>query len=274
MSLFIASLNSGSNGNCYYVGNDEEAVLIDAGISCKETELRMKRLGLTMSKVRAIFISHEHSDHINGLSTLSKKYQLPVYITAETRRNGRVSVKDQLVFSFKAYEPVSIGALSIMPFPKEHDAADPHSFVVSHKQVNVGVFTDIGTVCEHVIKHFKQCHAVILESNYDTHMLEHGRYTQHLKDRIRGGKGHLSNFQALELFLNHRPDHMTHLLLGHLSEENNTQKIVKSLFVDVAGAIEVIVASRNKETLLYHIRNKGNIQRQMQPQPAPQLSLF
>jgi len=81
MSLFIASLNSGSNGNCYYVGNDSDAVLIDAGISCRETEKRMLRLGLSMHKVRAIFISHEHSDHINGVAVLAKKYQLKVYIT-------------------------------------------------------------------------------------------------------------------------------------------------------------------------------------------------
>lgn len=274
MSLFVASLNSGSNGNCYYVGNTEEAVLIDVGISCKETELRMKRLGLSMKNVRAIFISHEHSDHINGVATLSKKYQLPVYITPETKRNGRVSVKDNLVVSFKAYEPVSIGALSIMPFPKEHDAADPHSFVVSHQQVYVGVFTDIGIVCEHVIKHFRQCHAVILESNYDAHMLEHGRYTQHLKERIRGGKGHLSNYQALELFLSHRPEHMTHLFLGHLSAENNTQKIVKNLFEEVAGETEVIVASRSKETSLYHIRNKLSVIKQAQSNSSAQLSLF
>jgi phosphoribosyl 1,2-cyclic phosphodiesterase len=274
MSLFVASLNSGSNGNCYYVGNHEEAVLIDAGISCKETEVRMKRLGLSFNKLRAIFISHEHADHINGVATLSKKYQLPVYITPETRRNGRVSVKDHLSFSFKAYEPVTIGALSVLPFPKEHDAADPHSFVITHNQVNVGVFTDIGSVCDRVIAQFKKCHAVILESNYDEDMLERGRYSQFLKERIRGGKGHISNAQALELFLAHRPEFMSHLFLGHLSAENNSQKIVKKIFSEVAGKTEVIVASRNKETTLYHIRNKNHSMRKMQAAQTAQLALF
>ena len=87
MSLFISSLNSGSNGNCYYIGNQEEAVLIDAGISCRETEVRMSRLGLQMKRVKAIFISHEHSDHINGVHKLSKKHKLPVYISEDTYIN-------------------------------------------------------------------------------------------------------------------------------------------------------------------------------------------
>ena len=95
MSLFTASLNSGSNGNCYYIANHNEAVLIDAGISCRETEIRMKRLNLSMKKVKAIFITHEHSDHVKGVRTLSKKYQLPIYITNKTMDQQRISVKRQ-----------------------------------------------------------------------------------------------------------------------------------------------------------------------------------
>src|SRR5688572_4074457 len=97
MSLFISSLNSGSNGNCYYIGNNSEAVLIDAGISCRETEKRMKRLGLAMDTVKAIFVSHEHADHITGIRVLSKKYRLPVYITPDTLRSaGRILERDMI----------------------------------------------------------------------------------------------------------------------------------------------------------------------------------
>lgn len=253
MSLFVASLNSGSNGNCYYVGNAQEAVLIDAGISCRETEVRMKRLGLPLSKIKAIFISHEHADHINGVSVLSKKYQIPVYITDHTKREGRVIIKEHLDFSFRAYEAITLGKLTITAIPKFHDAIDPHSFVVACNAVKVGVFTDIGIACEHIVKSFQQCHAVFLESNYDEDMLETGRYPLQLKNRIRDGKGHLSNRQAFELFLNHRPSFMSHLFLSHLSAENNSPGLVKKLFQEKAGSTKIIIASRSEETSVYHI---------------------
>lgn len=131
MSLFITSLNSGSNGNCYYIGNDTEAVLIDAGISCRETERRMKKLGLSMSLVKAIFVSHEHTDHITGVPGLSKKYQLPVYITSATFQNSRIPVQDHLISGFGPNKPVTIGGLSVKAFTKSHDAVDPHSFIIS-----------------------------------------------------------------------------------------------------------------------------------------------
>src|SRR5438309_11462120 len=109
MSLFIASLNSGSNGNCYYIGNDHEAVLIDAGISCRETERRMKRLGLSMQKVKAIFVSHEHTDHISGIAVLSKKYSLPVYITSGTLNNCNLVLDESRTYQLAAYQAVEMG---------------------------------------------------------------------------------------------------------------------------------------------------------------------
>ena len=253
MSLFITSLNSGSNGNCYYVGNEREAVLIDAGISCRETERRMARLGLSMSKVKAIFISHEHSDHINGVTLLAKKYQLPVYITTPTLVGGRLNIERHLVFSFIAFRAVSVGDLMITAFPKFHDANNPHSFIITFRDIKVGVFTDIGIACENVIKHFSQCHAAFLEANYDDEMLDNGGYPYHLKRRIRGGHGHLSNKQAAELFVTYKPAHMTHLLLSHLSKNNNDPQLVKSLFESCADGINVIIASRFEETPVFRI---------------------
>ncbi|MDB5153840.1 MAG: fold metallo-hydrolase [Mucilaginibacter sp.] len=253
MSLFIASLNSGSNGNCYYVGNEREAILVDAGISCRETERRMVRLGLSMQKVKAIFVSHEHSDHINGVTVLSKKYNLPVYITPGTLQNCRLVLDEQRTFSFIAYEAVQVGELVVSAFPKFHDAAHPHSFIIECRGIKVGVLTDIGSVCEHVIRHFNQCHAAFLEANYDEELLEKGRYPYHLKRRIRGGQGHLSNIQALEIFINHRSAHLSHLLLSHLSRDNNRPELVHALFNQHANGTEIIVASRYEETAVYHI---------------------
>ncbi|WP_420148802.1 MBL fold metallo-hydrolase [Spirosoma sp.] len=253
MSLYITSLNSGSNGNCYYVGNEQEAVLIDAGLSRRQTEVRMQRLGLSLLNVKAIFISHEHSDHISGLSQLAYKYQLPVFITSTTLRKARLAHRDFRVLPFLGYEPIWIGELCVTPFPKEHDAHDPHSFLISYQGINVGVFTDIGVACEHVIHHFRQCHAVFLEANYDEDMLDRGRYPYFLKQRIRGGKGHLSNQQALALFQTHKPSFMSHILLSHLSKENNCPQLVRDLFMPHMADTELIVASRMIETPVYRI---------------------
>jgi phosphoribosyl 1,2-cyclic phosphodiesterase len=253
MTLYIASLNSGSNGNCYYVGNDNEAVLIDAGIPCRETERRMQRLGLSLSAVKGIFISHEHDDHIRGLEVLSKRYRLPVYITPATQQNCRLSLDPQLVNPFSGHQPIAVGALTVTPFPKTHDASDPYSFVVSSSTVRIGVFTDLGKVCEQLIHHFRQCHAAILETNYDEQMLEQGRYPHFLKNRIRGGQGHLSNRQALELFVRHRPAYMSHLFPAHLSRDNNSPELVQQLFGQQAHGTTIVIASRDQQTEVYAI---------------------
>jgi phosphoribosyl 1,2-cyclic phosphodiesterase len=260
MPLFITSLNSGSNGNCYYIGNETEAVLVDVGISCREIEKRMKRLGLLMEKIKAVFISHEHSDHIKGLDTLVRKYSLPVYITEATRRNVGIELEPRFLKVFEAHNEIMIGSLSVTAFPKFHDASDPYSFVVGCNKICVGVFTDIGKPCKNVIKYFKLCHAAFLESNYDDQMLENGNYPLFLKNRIRGGMGHLSNHEALEIFINHRPAFMSHLLLSHISKNNNSPELVEELFNLHARNVKIIIASRFCETEIY------NIESQMLPQ--------
>ena len=254
MSLYFSSLNSGSNGNCYYVGTKTDAVLIDAGLSCREIEKRLKLLGLSINTVKAIFVSHEHGDHIKGVSTLANKYSLPVYITAKTAKNGPRLIS-HLSKTFTANESISIGDLLINSFSKSHDAADPLSFTIHCNDITVGVFTDIGKVCEEVIRHFKLCHAVFLEANYDSLMLENGRYPLHLKNRIRGGQGHLSNTEALDLFITHRSPNLSHLLLSHLSKENNCPEMVEALFKQHANDVNIIIASRYQSTDIYTLSN-------------------
>jgi phosphoribosyl 1,2-cyclic phosphodiesterase len=238
-------------------------VLIDAGLSCRETERRMRKLGLQMSLVKAIFISHEHDDHIRGLEVLSKRYQIPVYITGDTLNNSRLQLDAHLILPFSPDQQTSVGGLTILAFSKTHDAADPHSFVVSTQRedgssIRIGVFTDIGHVCDNLTQHFQSCHAAFLESNYDELLLENGRYPWPLKNRIRGGKGHLSNHQALELFVRHRPAYMSHLLLAHLSQDNNRPELVQRLFEDASHGTFVVVASRHGESEVYAIDGKYN----------------
>ncbi|UEG50719.1 MBL fold metallo-hydrolase [Ferruginibacter lapsinanis] len=272
MALHITSLNSGSNGNCYYVGNATDAVLIDVGISCRETEIRMKQLGLSLKTIKAIFVSHEHTDHIKGVSTLAHKYSVPVYITDATAKNGPRLIK-HLSKPFIADQPVTVGNLEITGFTKQHDAADPHSFIIRHNEITVGVFTDIGTVCKQVIRYFKQCHAVFLEANYDETLLENGGYPIYLKNRIRGGQGHLSNKEALELFIEHRPSFMTHLLLSHLSKDNNSPQLAEELFKKHAGDTNIIVASRYQATDVITITGNEKAEHIISSKPM-QLGLF
>lgn len=258
MPLFIASLNSGSNANCYYIGNNNEAVLIDAGLSCRETERRMKQLKLSMEKVKAVFISHEHADHITGMSGLSKKYQLPVYITDSTLQQSNMPVELHLIRSFKHAGIISIGGLKITPFKKSHDAADPHSFMISGHGVNVGVITDIGYACKRVIKYFSKCQAVFLESNYCDNMLRNGSYPYHLQKRISSDEGHLSNAQAVELFQHYRAEDLQLLILSHLSKNNNKPELVEALFRPHAGNTKIVVASRYEASTVFSIEGKNN----------------
>ncbi len=253
MNVQVTSLNSGSNGNCYYIGNENDAILVDVGISCREVEKRLKRLGLKIENVRAIFISHEHSDHIRGVRVLSKKHNLPVYITYNTLKNSGLYQENPLFVPLLSNVVVDVGEFKIKAFPKSHDAADPHSFVIYYHQAIIGVLTDIGEVDEVVIEHFKQCHAVFLESNYDDEMLENGRYPYHLKNRIRGKLGHLSNQQAFELFDLYRSPKLTHLFLSHISKDNNDPDIIRKLFTSNANGTEIVITSREQEIDLYSI---------------------
>lgn len=233
-------------------------------------------MGLSLEKVRAVFISHEHSDHIRGLEVLARKYRLPVYITPATFSGSRLNLDDTLVRHFLPNTEICIGSLTVMPFTKFHDASDPHSFVVSGNGVSIGVFTDIGFCCEEVVRYFRQCHAIFLEANYDEAMLEEGRYPWHLKKRITSGRGHLSNRQSLELFKEHKPDFMTHVLLSHLSKDNNCPQLVEELFVKHADATQITVASRFQETEVYEIKAINGMMASQQKRhgKAVQLTLF
>jgi len=275
MGLWVTSLNSGSNGNCYYVGNEQEAVLIDAGLTCRETEKRMKRLELDIRKVKAIFISHEHGDHIKGVEVISHKYRIPVYITPKTWSHSRLKRLDPtLAVSFSKEDPVTVGQLCITAFPKFHDAADAHSFIISSNNTTIGVFTDLGRVCDPLRHYFARCHAAFLEANYDPGMLHSGRYPYHLKQRISNGFGHLSNQEAFELYQTCRSEQLSHLFLAHLSADNNRPDLALHLFNERPGHTQVSVASRYEPMPLHYISAITSASIAALPAPPVQLALF
>lgn len=267
MCVNFAALASGSNGNCYYIADKNDAILVDVGVSAREVVKRMYALELDPAKVRAVFVSHEHTDHICGLQSFVKKFRVPVYITAATLSNSRLQLERSFVRHFSAADTVTIGDIHVQPVSKLHDAVDPYSFVVNAAGVQVGVFTDIGLPCEHVIRHFSQCEVIFLESNYDEEMLDKGAYPFYLKRRISGQHGHLSNRQALELFLKHRSPRLSHLVLSHLSRNNNDPALVNDLFTKHANGVSITVASRYAPTEVYRLEaSKQKIEQVFTPQ--------
>lgn len=249
------AIASGSNGNCYYVAKGDTAILVDAGINSKHIHLRMFNLGIDPSQIQAVFITHEHTDHIRGLSVFVKKYNIPVYITEGSYDGTRLHLPSHLVHLIAPDAVTEIGELKIYGIPKYHDAKEPCSFLISDGTHNIGVLTDIGRPCknvEHVIKHSD---VLLLESNFDEEMLKNGRYSYFLKNRISSGWGHLSNRIALELFNSHRTPRLRHLMLTHLSGENNSVELVYDTFKPFCDDILLSVATRYEETAIFDVRD-------------------
>lgn len=248
----IAAIASGSNGNCYYLENNDEAILVDVGISAKQVVERMSRLELSVAKLKGVFISHEHSDHIRGLDVFSRKHQIPVFMTEKTYASYGKNIRDSLLHFCSPDEPVTLGKISVHPFLKSHDAAEPCGFSVSSGEKTVAVLTDFGLQCTNIIDHIRNADAVFLESNYDDQMLATGFYPPYLKRRISSDRGHLSNTQAARLALEHASSRLKHVLLSHLSANNNTPELALKTFQHFIGqrndlAVEVTLTSRQKE---------------------------
>jgi len=253
-----AAIASGSNGNCYYIAKNDTAVLIDAGINSKHIHLRMHNMGLLPTQIKAIFISHEHSDHIKGLSVFCKKYNIPVYLTRGTYAGSKLHLPAHLVHYIAVDGEVSIGDLHIQAIPKFHDAKEPCSFMLSDGQHKIAVLTDIGRPCENVEKAIQHADIVLLEANFDEEMLRTGRYSYYLKNRISSGWGHISNATALALFQQHRSNRVKHLMLTHLSGQNNTVELVEQTFSVFSNEMKVSVATRFAETELFDAADLRN----------------
>lgn len=242
----VCALASGSNGNCYYVGNEKEAILIDAGVSCKQVLERMVDRNLDPSKLQGIFISHEHVDHVRGTRVLSKKLGIPGFFNYGTWNKTHKSSKPPHYRYFHNDTPFQLGSITIHAFTKKHDANEPCSFRIETEGVNIGVMTDIGSVCERVITNFNQCDAVFLESNYDEKMLWDGPYPWPLKKRVASDVGHLSNEQALELATKHGGENLKTIFLSHLSGENNTPELAYKTFNPLHDTYQIITTSRHE----------------------------
>lgn len=251
--LEICAIASGSNGNCYYIGNQHSALLVDAGISTKQILLRMAERQLVPEKVKAVFITHEHSDHLRGARVLAKRLQVPVYITAKTFHKAYKNMRPDYPRFFSPDDTIEVDEFTVFPVPKNHDAAEPCSFRIQYKTQNIGVFTDIGESCDTVKQHFEKCDGVFLEANYDEEMLWNGYYPWHLKKRVASSLGHLSNNQAFELLQQHASETLECVFLSHISKDNNTPEKALNTMQPLAEKYDIAIAPRYEAGPVYRI---------------------
>ncbi|MFO7750459.1 MAG: MBL fold metallo-hydrolase [Desulfobacteraceae bacterium] len=221
--LSICPLASGSRGNSVYVSGETSAILVDAGLSGIELEKRMAAAGLSPDFLSAIVVTHEHTDHIKGAGILSRRFDIPVYINRKTWQTAEKKLgKLEGVTFFNCGTPFEIGDLKLDPFSISHDAADPAGVTVSCNQCRLGIATDIGVVTALVKERLSHCDLLYLEANHDPEMLMNGPYPWYLKQRVKGRRGHLSNENAGVLLSEIMEDNLKHVILSHLSFENNT----------------------------------------------------
>ena len=216
-------LASGSQGNACYIESKGARILIDAGLSCREVVRRLDALGVDPEGLDALLLTHEHIDHIRGAGPLARRFDLPVYLNASTmRRSIRVLGGLSRTVTIRTGEETTIHDLRIETFTKCHDAADPMGFVISSGRLKLGLMTDLGRSTRVVVERLKRCQSLIMEFNHDEDMLEEGPYPLHLKRRIKGPDGHLSNKQAGELLSALCHHDLQCVVLAHLSAINNT----------------------------------------------------
>lgn len=249
--LEICPIASGSNGNCYYIGNEQDAVLVDAGISTKQILNRMKLRNLNPSKLKAIFISHEHSDHISGARVLEKRLNIPVFMTTRTWYGAYKNQRPNHPRFFTPGDKIMIGEFKIHTFLKNHDATEPCSFRIEYQKKSIGVFTDIGNPCKNVTYHLKKCHGLFLETNYDEKMLWEGRYPWYLKKRVASDVGHLSNKQAFDLLTTHGGKNLKCVFLSHISKENNSPEIAIQSMRELTSKFDIRITSRYEAGEVY-----------------------
>lgn len=227
----LASIASGSSGNCIYVGSDTTHLLVDVGISGKKVESGVNELGLDMSDIDGILITHEHSDHIAGLGVISRRYNIPIYTTRGTKRgimDPRMrlgNIDPDLICEIYPDEKLTIKDIVVNPMKVSHDANEPVAYRFKHGNQKLAVVTDLGNYTDYTVECLQNMNALLLEANHDVRMLQVGPYPYYLKQRILSDHGHLSNERAGELLSKLLNDNMKAVFLGHLSKENNVPEL-------------------------------------------------
>ena len=256
----LLSIASGSSGNCIYVGDDTTHILIDAGISGKRIEAGLNSIGVSGKDLDAVFVTHEHIDHISGIGVLSRKYDVPIYATSgtiagisTTRSVG--DIDGQLYQVIHKNENITVGGLLIKAVPISHDAAEPVGYNVFSGKKKVTLATDIGHVTDTIRESLADSDLLLLEANHDVDMLKRGGYPWALKQRILGENGHLSNHTAGELLTEVMTGKMKYVFLGHLSDENNNPHLAYETVEGILRKNRIAVGTQVKMDMASRFQN-------------------
>jgi phosphoribosyl 1,2-cyclic phosphodiesterase len=252
MGVRVSVLASGSRGNTAIVESSSARILVDAGISCRETFKRLKSLGRDPCEISAILITHEHCDHIYGLATLAKKLKVPVFMTGATHQAWKRSVRGQSgeapqiekLEVFSAGRSFQVADITVTPFTVPHDAADPVGFTFRAEGTKIAIATDLGYMPASVCDHLRRCDVLIVEANHDLEMLRAGSYPWSVKQRVMSRVGHLSNESLAQFFAKHYDGGASYIVLAHISEQNNHPQIALRAAQDALGPQQTLLNNR------------------------------
>ena len=251
----FCSLYSGSSGNSLFVESENTKLLVDAGVSGKKIEEALANLEIDPTSIDGILITHEHSDHVQGLGTFAKKFNLPVFVNEKTldampKQKEKISEKNIKLFNIN--EKFEIGDLKVKPFSIPHDAANPCGFNIFKDDKKISIATDIGHMTNGILKNLEDSIFIMLESNYDPEVLKYSKYPYQLKTRIAGPDGHLSNELAGKTISYLLNSGLKQAVLGHLSKQSNFPELAYKTVIDeimctryVENSLKLSVASRD-----------------------------
>lgn len=264
MKIKFISLASGSSGNCYYLGIENYGILIDAGIGIRTIKKSLKEINITLDMIRAVFITHDHADHIKAVGHLGEKYNLPVYTTKKIHEgiNRSYCITEKLSTCVRYIEKgktMTVGDFSIHAFEVPHDGTDNVGYSIRIGDKTFAFLTDLGHITQTAAENICKANYLILEANYDEEMLKMGSYPQHLKERISGPNGHLSNNATATFLAENYTENLKYIWLCHLSKDNNHPELafktveweLKCKDIIVGKDVQVIVLKRNIPSDLY-----------------------
>ena len=238
--MWFASLGSGSKGNATLVRSADTLLMVDCGFSMRETTRRLAALDVQPEQIDAILVTHEHSDHCAGVASLSRRFQIPVYLTHGTAGTGRCDGSHSLL-CFNSEDSFAIGSLQVKAVTVPHDAAEPCQYRLSSGGRSLGILTDLGSITPHVLDNYRDCHSLLLEFNHDLPMLQAGSYPPALKRRVGGDWGHLNNLQAAQLLRDLGAGRPGQLVVAHVSQNNNSRQRAEEALLSVLDSLEGVV---------------------------------